>query len=82
MSNTKVKFKNHIFQYFSILIQNWHFLAKTEWEKCPTSDILAKLTKLFQIRQVWTSLRNNKPYPNVASKVVSYDAYHPYKLYF
>ena len=76
MSNSKVKFKNHIFQYFLILIQNWYFLAKTEWEKCPISDILDKLTKLFQIRQVCASLCDNKPYSNFASKVVAYDAYH------
>ena len=80
--NSKVKFKNHIFQYCLILLQNWYFLAKTEWEKCPISDILDKLTKLFQIRQVCASLCDNKPYPNFASKVVFYDAYHQYKLCF
>ena len=63
-------------------MKNWYFLAKIEWEKYPTSDILQKLTKLFQIRQVWTSLCDNKPYPNFVSKVVSYDAYHQYKLCF
>ena len=82
MLNSMVLSKNHIFQYLFILIQIWYFLAKTEWEKCPTSDILQKLTKLFQIRQVWTSLCDNKPYPNFASKVVYYDAYHWYKLCF
>ena len=59
---------------------NWYFLAKIEWEKCPTSDILQQLSKLFQIRQVWKSSCDNKPYPNFASKVVSYDVYHRYKL--
>ena len=82
MLNSKVKFENHILQYFFIQMKNWYFLAKTEWEKYPTSDILQKLTKLFQIRQVWTSLCDNKPYPNFASKVVFYDAYHQYKLCF
>ena len=71
--NSKVKFKNHIFQYCLILLQNWYFLAKTEWEKCPISDILDKLTKLFQIRQVCASLCDNKPYPNFVSKVVFYE---------
>ena len=59
-----------------------YFLAKTEREKCPLSDILDKLTKLFQIRQVCASLCDNKPYPNIVSKVVFYDAYHQYKLCF
>ena len=63
-------------------MQKRYFLAKTEWEKCPISDILDKLTKLFQIRQVCTSLCDNKPYPNFVSKVVSYDTYHQYKLCF
>ena len=82
MSNSKVKFKNHIIQYCLIPLKIWYFLAKTEWEKCPISDILNKLTKLFQIRQVCASLCNNKPYPNFLSKVVFYDAYHQYKLCF
>ena len=68
--NSKVKFKNHIFQYCLILLQNWYFLAKTEWEKCPISDILDKLTKLFQIRQVWASLCDNKPYPKGAIHMI------------
>ena len=80
--NSKVKFKNHIIQYCLILLQNWYFLAKTEWEKCPISYIVDKLTKLFQIRQVYASLCDNKPYINFASKVVFYDAYHQYKLCF
>ena len=71
-----------MFQYCLILLQNWYFLAKTEWEKCPISDILDKLTKLLQIRQVCMSFCDNKSYPNFASKVVSYDAYHGYKLCF
>ena len=82
MLNSKVKFENHILQYFFIQMKNWYFLAKTEWEKYPTSDILQKLTKLFQFRQVWTSLCDNKPYQNFASKVVFYDTYHQYKLCF
>ena len=74
--------KIFISPYFWILTQNLYFLTKTEWEKCPISDILDKLTKLFQIRQVWTSLCDNEPYPNFASKVVSYDGYHQYKVCF
>ena len=63
------EFQKFIFSiFFLILIQNWYFLAKTEWEKCPISDILDKLTKLFQIRQVWTSLRDNKPWSSLVSK--------------
>ena len=42
---SKVIFNIHSFQYFSILIENWYFLTKTEWEKCPISAILDKLTK-------------------------------------
>ena len=72
----------NIFPYFSILTWNWYLLIKIEWKKCPISDILDKLTKLFQIRQVCASLCDNKPYPNFASKVVFYDAYHQYKLCF
>ena len=68
--------------YFLILIWNLYFLTKIEWEKYPISDILEKLTKLFQIGQVCASLCDNKPYPNFASKVVFYDAYHQYKLCF
>ena len=82
MLNSKVKFNNYIFQYFFILMQKRYLLAKTKWEKCPISDILDKLTKLFQIGQVCASLCNNKPYPNFASKVVFFDAYHQYKLCF
>ena len=50
-------------------MKNWYFLAKIEWEKYPTSDILQKLTKLFQIRQVWTSLCDNKPCQNLRQKL-------------
>ena len=46
--NSKVKFK-----YCLILLQNWFFMAKTEWEKCTISDILDKLTKLFHF---WISI--------------------------
>ena len=79
---SKVIFNIHSFWYFLILTENWFFWTKTEWEKYPIRAILDKLTKLFQIRQVWTSLCDNKPYPNFASKVVFYDAYHQYKLCF
>ena len=79
---SKVIFKIYNSHFFSIPMRNCYFLTKTEWEKCPIRDILDKVTKLFQIRQVWTSLRDNKPCQNFVSKVVSYDAYHPNKLYF
>ena len=59
-----------------------YFLAKTEREKCPLSDILDKLTKSFQIRQVCMSLCNDIPYSNFVSKVVFNDSYHGYKLCF
>ena len=65
---SKVIFNIHSFQYFSILIENWYFLTKIEWGKCPISVILDKLTKLFQIRRVWTSLSDNKPWPSLVSK--------------
>ena len=68
--------------YCWLLIWNLHFLTKTEWKKCPISDILDKLIKIFKIRQVYVSLCDNKPYRNYASKVVFYDAYHQYKLCF
>ena len=79
---SKVIFKIYNSQFFSIPMRNCYFLTKTEWEKCPIPDILDKLTKLFQIKQVCAILCDNKPYPNFASKVVSYDAYHRYKLCF
>ena len=66
---SKVIFKIYNSHFFSIPIRNCHFLTKTEWEKCPIHDILDKLTKLFQIRRVWTSLCDNKPWPFLVSKV-------------
>ena len=57
-------------------------MARIEWEKCPISQILDVVSKLFQIRRVCAILCDNKPYPNFASKVVSYNAYHQYKLCF
>ena len=65
---SKVIFNIHSFLYVLILIENWYFLTKTEWEKCPISAILDKLTKLFQIRRVWTSLSDNKRRPSLVSK--------------
>ena len=67
---SKVIFNIHSFPYFSILTQNWCSLTKIEWEKCPISDVLDKLTKLFQIRRVWTSLSDNKRLPSLVSKGV------------
>ena len=58
----------YISQYFRILIWNLNSLAKTEWEKSPISDLLDKPTKIFQIRPVCASLRNNKTWPFLASK--------------
>ena len=54
--------------YFWILIWNLYFLTKIEWEKYPISDILDQPTKIFQIRRVCASLRNNKPWPFLVSK--------------
>ena len=65
---SKVIFNIHSFLYFLILIENWYILTKTEWEKCPTSAILEKLTKIFQIRWVCMSLGNNEPWPFIVSK--------------
>ena len=65
---SKVIFNIHIFPYFIILTLYWYFLTKTEWEKCPISDIFDILTKLFQIRRVWTSLSDNKPWTSLVSK--------------
>ena len=48
-----------------------YFLAKTEREKCPLSDILDKLTKSFQIRQVCMSLCNDIPYSNFGYGLLS-----------
>ena len=44
------------------MIWNLYFLTKTEWEKCPISDILDKTTKIFQIRRFCASLCDNKPW--------------------
>ena len=66
---SKVNFKIYNSYFFSIPIRNCYFLTKTEWEKCPILDILDKQTKLFQIKRVWTSLRDNKPWPFLVSKV-------------
>ena len=66
---SKVIFKIYNSCFFSIPIRNCYFLTKTEWEKWPIHDILDKLTKLFQIRRVWTSLRNNTPWPILVSKL-------------
>ena len=60
--------KVNISQYFHIQIWKLFFLTKTEWEKCPISDILDKPTKIFQIRRFCASLRNNKPWPFLVSK--------------
>ena len=65
---SKVNFKIYNSYFFSIPIRNCYFLTKTEWEKCPISAILDKLTKLFQIRRVWTSLSDNKRQPSLVSK--------------
>ena len=65
---SKVIFKIYNSRFFSIPIRNCYFLTKTEWEKWPIRDILDKVTKLFQIRKVWTSLRNNKPWLSLLSK--------------
>ena len=65
---SKVIFKIYNSHFFSIPMRNCYFLTKTEWEKCPIHNILDKLTKLFQIRRVWTSLRDNKPWSSLVSK--------------
>ena len=51
------------------MIWNLYFLIKTEWEKCPISDILDNPTKTFHIRQFCASLCNNKPRPFLVSKL-------------
>ena len=65
---SKVIFKTFFSQYFWIMIWNLYFLIKTEWEKCPISDILDNPTKTFQIRRFCASLCNNKPWPFLVSK--------------
>ena len=54
--------------YFLILIWDFYFLTKIEWEKYPITDILVKPTKIFQIRRFFASLFDNKPWPFLVSK--------------
>ena len=44
-------------------------MAKIEWEKCPISQFLDVIPKLFQIRQVCVKIIDNNPYPFLVSKV-------------
>ena len=61
--------KIHVFQFFSIPIENLCLLTKIEWEKCSIFHFLYKTHKLFQIRRNWAKKVNNKLYPFWVSKV-------------
>ena len=44
-------------------------MAKIEWKKCPISQFLDVIPKLFQIRRVCAKIIDNNPYLFLVSKV-------------
>ena len=57
-------------------------MAKIELEKCPISQCLDVIPKLFQIRRVCAKKIDNNPCTHLVSKVAFYDTYDQYKLCF
>ena len=57
-------------------------MAKIELEKCPISQCLDVIPKLFQIRRVCAKKIDNNPSNFWVSKVAIYGAYDQYKLCF
>ena len=45
-------------------------MAKIEWEKCPITQFLDVIPKLFQIRRVCAKIIDNNPYPFWCQKLL------------